>query len=137
MQVSAASLACRSAEHHRKAILLVEDDEAFSQSAAAILRDAGYAVLTAPDFRNALTILEDRQRVDLFLTDIRLPTGTPHGFALARMARVRRPELRVLYITGIRDLPQGEINAACGKILRKPIAPATLVSEIGLALGDR
>lgn len=116
-------------------ILLVEDDEVFAQSAAAILQDAGYAALTAPDYRNALAILESRQPVDLFLTDVRLPAGTPHGFAVARLARNRRRDLKVLYITGVRDLPDSEVSGAFGKILRKPIAPGTLVSEIRLALG--
>jgi len=58
-----------------------------------------------------------------------MPAGI-NGFALARMGRMRRLDLRVLYVTGY-DLPMEE---AIGKILRKPISPEVLVAEAREAL---
>ena len=53
-----------------------------------------------------------------------------HGFALARMARMRRRSLGVIYITGY-DVPTTE---AVGTVLRKPISAEKLVDEVRRAL---
>jgi CheY-like chemotaxis protein len=65
----------------------------------------------------------------LLITDIVMPGGI-NGFALARMARMRRLDLRVLYVTGY-DLPMEE---GIGKVLRKPIELDALVAEAQKAL---
>jgi CheY-like chemotaxis protein len=111
-------------------ILLVDDDEAFCYAAAKALRSGGFDVTLAPDHRRlALQILEGPQPLDLLITDLVMPGGI-NGFALARMARMRRLDLRVLYLTAY-ELPMGE---AVGKILRKPIDLEVLVSEVRLVL---
>jgi CheY-like chemotaxis protein len=115
-------------------ILLVEDDEAGSYAVARVLEAAGYQVVVAPDYRQALEALDSKRRIDLMLTDVRLTAGTPHGFALGRMARMRRPDIRVLYLTGVSDLPESETATALGRILQKPIEPAALLREISRAL---
>lgn len=120
------------AEH--RTILFVEDDETTVYAVSRILETAGYEILLAPDYREALAALESSRPIDLMLTDVRLATGTPHGFALGRMARVRRPDIRIVYITGIADIPENEIATALGPILKKPIEPAILLEEISRAL---
>ena len=110
-------------------ILLVDDDEAFCYAAAKALRNAGFVVSLAPDHRLALQILEGPHPPDLLITDLVMPRGI-HGFALARMARLRCLKLRVLYLTAY-DLPTGE---AIGKVLRKPIDLYALVAEARDAL---
>jgi CheY-like chemotaxis protein len=120
------------AEH--KTILFVEDDETTVYAVSRILEAAGYEVLLAPDYREALAALESSRPIDLMLTDVRLATGTPHGFALGRMARVRRPEIRIVYVTGVAEIPESEIATALGPILTKPIEPAVLLEEISRAL---
>jgi CheY-like chemotaxis protein len=113
-------------------ILLVDDEEAFCYVAAKALRKAGYEVSLAPDHRLALQILESPQPLDLLITDVVMPDRV-NGFALARMARMRRLDLKILYISAY-ELPTGE---AIGKILRKPISPEALVAEAGLALASQ
>jgi DNA-binding response OmpR family regulator len=115
-----------------KTILLVEDDEGYAYAVAKTLTTAGFTVTIAPDYRDALKVLESSDIVHLLLTDIRLP-GV-HGFALGRMARHRRPDLRILYATAFTDLPQHEIDTALGKVLLKPVDPDLLVAEIKSAL---
>ena len=110
-------------------ILLVDDDEAFSYVAAKALRAAGYDVLLAPDHRLALEILDSPRLLDLLITKVVMPKRV-NGFALARMARLRRLDLKILYVSAY-ELPTEE---AIGKILRKPISPEALVVEAGLAL---
>ena len=65
--------------------------------------------------------------MDLLLTDIVMP-GSVNGIALSRMARLRRRDLKVVYLTGY-NVP-GVEEEASGPILRKPIDDAFLVSEI-------
>ena len=108
-------------------ILLVEDDKKFAEALGKILRKAGFAVRVATDFRTALEDLESERPVDLLLTDIVMP-GSVNGIALSRMARLRRRDLKVVYLTGY-NVPGVETEAS-GPILRKPIDDAVLVSEI-------
>jgi CheY-like chemotaxis protein len=110
-------------------VLLVDDDEGFRYAAARALRKAGFEVTSVPDYRGALETLEGNAPLDLLVTDVVMPDRI-NGFALARMARMRRLDLKVLYLTGY-DVPSTE---AIGKVLRKPITPDLLTDEVRLAL---
>ncbi len=112
-------------------ILLVEDDKAFGEVLGQVLRRAAFDVTVANDFRTALEVLESDRPVDLLLTDIVMP-GSVNGIALSRMARLRRRDLKVVYLTGY-NVPGVETEAS-GPILRKPIDDAVLVSELERAL---
>jgi CheY-like chemotaxis protein len=106
-------------------ILLVDDDEAFRYSTSATLRGAGYTVTVAEDYREALSRLESGDQIDLLITDVVMPNRV-NGFALARMARMRRPDLKVIYLTAY-DLPTTE---AVGKVLSKPVTDADLIEAV-------
>src|SRR5215831_11872879 len=80
-------------------ILVVEDDQTFGNTLSRLLRHEGYGVTFAPNFQDALEVLETDQPLDLLLVDIVMPEGV-NGIALARMARLRRRDLKVLYLTG-------------------------------------
>ena len=112
-------------------ILLVDDEEGFRYAATKALRSAGFDVVSVPDYRGALQTLEGKEPLDLLVTDIVMPDRV-NGFALARMARMRRLDLKVLYLTAY-DVPSHE---AIGKILRKPITPDELTAEVRLALAS-
>jgi DNA-binding NtrC family response regulator len=113
-------------------ILVVEDDAASSAAFGATLRGAGYNVSFASDFRLALEILEADRPLDLLLVDIVMPDSV-NGIALSRMARMRRPNLRVLYTTGYR-IPGAE-EEALGPILFKPVEAETLITQVETMLG--
>lgn len=110
-----------------KSILVVDDDEAFRDAMAKLLRAAGYQVCTAPDHRLALEILERNDPIDVLILDVVMPDRV-NGFALARMARLRRPGLKVIYITGF-DIPSAS-NEALGPIIRKPLDNDQLLNEL-------
>jgi CheY-like chemotaxis protein len=113
----------------RGRLLLVDDEAGFLYAAEKALRDAGFEVKAASDYQKALDILAGDEQLDLLLTDVVMPKGI-NGFALARMARMRRLNLKVLYTTAF-DVPAHE---AIGKILHKPISEAALVDEVTHAL---
>jgi CheY-like chemotaxis protein len=107
------------------AILVVEDDDGTRYAMSRALETAGFEVAQAHDYRDALPILEGGGHVDLLLVDLVMP-GV-NGFALARMARMRHLDIKVVYVTGYDDVP---VIEAMGPILRKPVDPETLVATV-------
>jgi CheY-like chemotaxis protein len=75
-------------------IVLVHDDQEFLEPALEALRRAGYDVVAFQDSMAALDALEHPTHIELLITRIRFPEGTPNGAALARMARIKRPPER-------------------------------------------
>jgi len=88
-------------------------------------------VLEADDGRSGLTILESGVHIDLLLTDVGLPGGM-NGRQLADVARQRRPDLKVLFVTGYAE------SAAVGggrmergmQLMTKPFAVAALAAKV-------
>jgi CheY-like chemotaxis protein len=112
-------------------ILVVDDDVVFGEATARVLRATGFEVSLAPDHRLALEDLESTRPIDLLITDIVMPERV-NGVALSRMARMRRPELKIIYFTAY-DIP-GVEDDAVGPVLRKPIDPEQLVAEVSRVL---
>jgi len=114
-----------------KIILVVEDDDDVRANATTMLRELGYGVLEAPDGPSALRVLEDRFDVDLLFTDVGLPGGM-NGRQLADQARLRRPDLRVLFTSGYARnaiVHQGRLDPGV-ELLSKPFTLAQLAAKI-------
>ncbi len=109
-------------------ILVVDDEESMLSVAAAILQRDGYRVITARDSLAAMTALRENPGVALLFTDVKMP-GID-GFMLADMAKVRHPDLKVLYATGFTDEVSTQPGVRHGKILEKPYDPQELRSEV-------
>ena|SRR5882724_317142 len=116
------------------AVLLVDDDADVLSTLGLILERAGHTVVTAGDGIKALDILDAGKPFDLLLTDIVMP-GL-NGFNLSRMARSRRPTMKVLYLTGYHEqaLALRDQGERLGKLLTKPIFPDDLRREVAAAL---
>jgi CheY-like chemotaxis protein len=112
-------------------VRVVDDDEAFRYATVKMLTDAGFETVDAPDYRQALEILDEKKPLDLLLMDIVIP-GV-NGFALTRMARMRHRGLKVVYVSAF-DVPTDE---AIGPVLRKPVDSAVLLAEIRKTLADK
>ena len=80
-------------------VLMVEDDEDVLNSTVVLLRELGYAVLTARNGAEALAQLKGGKRVDILFTDVVLPQGM-NGRMVAVEALALRPALPVLFTTG-------------------------------------
>ena len=80
-------------------VLVVDDERAVRMLILDILQDQGYSVLAAADGDGAMAILRSDVRVDLLVTDVGLPGGM-NGRQIADAARVDRPGLPVLFVTG-------------------------------------
>jgi CheY-like chemotaxis protein len=96
-----------------------------------VLEEAGYRTLAAEDGQSGLRILQSGRRVDFLITDVGLPGGM-NGRQVADAARVARPQLKVLFVTGYAE------NAAVGDgqlehgmaIITKPFEITTLAKKV-------
>ena len=93
-------------------VLVVEDEQAVRDLVVEVLGDLGYRALQAAEGTSALAVLESDQPLDLLITDIGLP-GL-NGRQIAEAARRRRPDLKVLFMTGYAE------NAVIGAGLLQP-----------------
>jgi CheY-like chemotaxis protein len=79
-----------------KHVVVVDDDTSVLSIVERTLSD--YRVSTARDASEALAILSRQWRIDLLITDYLMPVMT--GEELAHHARVLRPGLKILVLTG-------------------------------------
>ncbi|MDM0014579.1 response regulator [Variovorax sp. J22P168] len=80
-------------------VLVVDDESAIRMLIVEAMQELGYATLEAGDGAEALKLLQSDQRIDLLVTDVGLPGGM-NGRQVADAARLARPGLKVLFITG-------------------------------------
>jgi len=83
-----------------RSILIVDDDEGVRENLAELFTVVGYRVVTSASAPEALESLV-RERVDLLLTDYRMPG--PNGVELIEAARRARPGLRAVLMTAFGD----------------------------------
>ncbi len=119
-----------------KAVLIVDDDEAFIASVQSILGSAGYRVLTASDGRQAYA-LASSEHPDLVLLDV-VTKEQSDVFLVLRQLR-ETPGLRntpVILVSSIyTELPSFELMPDEGKVdvdlfLPKPLEPEELLREV-------
>ncbi len=110
-------------------ILLVEDETGLREIATKILTKQGYRVLVAADGDDALMIEASSQfRIDLLLTDVVMPGMS--GPVLAGRIKAKRPDIRVLLMSGYPgDDLTGELRAG-ENFLRKPFTPFVLLEHV-------
>ena len=79
-------------------VLVVDDDEPMREMERRILQKEGYQVMEAADGAAAIALLEDDAPLDLLMADVDMPNLLGHE--MARRIRVKRPDLKVLFVTG-------------------------------------
>ena len=115
----------------RPVILVVEDEPDLRMLLVEMLSDLNYTVLEADAGRSGLNLLESVKRIDLLVTDVGLPGGM-NGRQLADAARQRRPELKVLFVTGF-DASAVVANALMNdgmEVMTKPFAMSAFQSRV-------
>ena len=112
-------------------VLVVEDEPTVRLLVTETLQELGYRALEAHDGPAGLALLQSSARVDLLVTDVGLP-GL-NGRQLADAARLIRPGLRVLFMTGYAHnaaVGQGAALEAGMEIISKPFALDALAARI-------
>jgi PAS domain S-box-containing protein len=117
-------------------VLVIEDEANIRLLIAEVLEQTGYRVIQADEGARGLRLLQSQTRIDLLITDVGLPGGM-NGRQVADAARVTRPDLKVLFITGYAE------NAAVGNghlergmaVMTKPFEIAALANKVREMVG--
>ncbi len=112
-------------------VLVVDDEPTVRMLVTEVLEELGYAAIEAADGAAGLKLLRSDVRIDLLVSDVGLPGGM-NGRQMADAARVHRPDLKILFITGYAE------NAVVGNghldpgmhVMTKPFAMETLATRI-------
>ena len=123
--------------HGTETVLLVEDEQPVREVARRILERYGYTVLVADSPHDALGLCDRHPHgIHLLLTDVVMPQLS--GAQLAQRLIGKRPQLKVLYISGYTDgsiqsqgvLPRGSA------FLQKPFTSELLASKVRSVLDN-
>jgi CheY-like chemotaxis protein len=116
--------------HRGMSILVLEDDDLSRDVARSILRGAGFEVVCARHFQEAIDHVQSDAKMDIALVDVQMPSGTPSGISFVRLAQNRRPSMKIIFMSahvGSQDFvrfAEGEV------LLLKPFAPHQLLEFV-------
>lgn len=119
-----------------KTILLAEDEEDHAILITTILRPTGIHIIYATNGQDALKFCNENDRVDLVLTDLRMPEMD--GFEAVKRIKSIHPELPVIAVTAytlINDKDRAW-DSGCNDYLTKPIRPKELIRMLRKYLSD-
>jgi two-component system cell cycle sensor histidine kinase/response regulator CckA len=115
-------------------VLVVDDEAGIREFVDRTLQLVGHQTIVVASGSSALAVAESEEHFDLLLTDLRMPGMT--GDELARRVRQRRPEVKVLYLTGFSDQLFKEKGAMWEgeAFLDKPVSANALLQAVSLLL---
>jgi signal transduction histidine kinase len=99
-------------------ILVVDDNAELRRVVVRLLSSLGYRVAEAGSGPEALALLDAGEGYDLLYTDVGLPGGM-NGYELASEARIRRPDIKLVFTTGYAKIQPAD-QIGLGPLLRKP-----------------
>lgn len=114
-------------------LLIVDDEPLIRATAASLLGERGYRVSEAAGAAEAIACLCDHPDIALMITDISLADGD--GWSLAERAVALRPDLRVIYTSGVHGSAEMG-QSPLGAFLAKPYSLARLVVAVANALAE-
>jgi len=125
----------REPEEHRskqaETVLVVDDEAIVRMLLTDVLEDLGHTAIEAGDSASGLKVLQSDVRIDLLVTDVGLPGGM-NGRQMADAARLIRPDLKLLFITGYAEnsiFSAGKFPPGMA-VLTKPFAMDTISARI-------
>ena len=137
LPISEASLSPRQSSDYAasptgdETILIVEDERALRVLVVQMLEEHGYQALAAGTAEQAIGLIgDDDIPIDLVLTDLVMPGM--NGRDLAEQARVLRPGIRVLFMSGYADvavLSNGALEPGSA-FLEKPFSASELAHKV-------
>jgi len=124
-------IAAAAVQRRNETILLVEDEDNLRNMARLYLEREGYTVLEAPDGAAAIQLASAHPGpIHLLLTDVIMPGM--NGRELANYISPRRPEMKVLYMSGYTEnaiVHNGTLDAGI-TLLQKPFTLPVLKATV-------
>ncbi|MBI5068178.1 MAG: response regulator transcription factor [Deltaproteobacteria bacterium] len=117
-----------------KRVLVVEDDAALRETVAEILADAGYAVSSAGNGKEALASA-DVERPDVILLDLMMPTMNGWQFRAAQRQRPTLAQVPVIVVSACSDMEGEPSLGDVAALFAKPFDIGELLAGIRLHAG--
>jgi CheY-like chemotaxis protein len=117
-----------------KIAIVAADDGMLRRYFIDVLESAGYEVLPAAEAGNVLDLLESRPDAGFLVMNFQ--SLRIDGFALARQAKERQPDIGVLYISSCSrsEVTRSAVPGSC--YLPEPCAPSVLLNALSLMAND-
>jgi DNA-binding NtrC family response regulator len=115
-------------------VLVAHNEQETRELAVTTLRAAFLEVVGFEDPMAALDAIETDSRVRVLVTRVEFGPGKPHGVALARMVRVKRPGTKVVFVARAEYEPHTE---GLGVFLPMPLNPDILVATVSRLLASQ
>ncbi len=117
-------------------VLVVDDEPQICKSCVKILSKVGYKVDSAHDGVTALQQVENKE-YDCLIVDLKM--GRMGGMEVLRRVKMRRPEVKVIVITGYSSVPSAVEVMKLGAYdyLPKPFTPEELRAVVGQAVAEK
>ena len=121
------------ANYHKYTILIVDDDETLRNALVYDYKKRGFTVFSAENGTKALELVLT-ERIDLVISDIRMPNGD--GIELLRKIRERDPRIPVvMFLTGFAEATEMEcLRNGATKVFTKPFDRKVLAEAVIAAL---
>src|SRR6186713_1323868 len=108
-------------------VLVVDDDPLVLEVVTGMLEEIGCEVIAAGSGSEALNQLMQNERISILITDINMPGMDGHE--LAELAKRRKPELKILQLSGREPRRDGL------PMIRKPFSFEELASTMRRTVG--
>ncbi len=119
------------------AILIVEDEPDIRALVQSFIEDQGHKTLSAATADEALVILTGPEAVDALFVDIILKGNMQAGIEFAKRAVELKPDLKVLYSTGLSVTDDIKALVVPGSIiLEKPYTEDQLLASLAVHFGS-
>jgi PAS domain S-box-containing protein len=112
-------------------VLVIDDEPTVRMLITEVLDQLGYASIEVADGPTGLKVLQSSARIDFLITDVGLPAGL-NGRQVADAARLLRPKLKVLFITGYAEnavIGNGHLDPGM-QVLTKPFTIDALARRV-------
>lgn len=112
-------------------ILIIDDEETLLKNIGDFLTVKGYKVFTSNDGRSGLKFVES-ENPHLLILDLHLKEG-PSGVQVLRLAKMIRPELKVIMFTGFGEEDSAKENCmslGANAFLSKPTSLKSLTETV-------
>ena len=112
-------------------VVIVHDEPEFLLRVATALRHEGFNVAAFADPIDALNDIQAGQPVDVLVTRVTFPEGSPHGVSLALVLRAKYPGLKVVFAARAERIEHTE---GIGELIPHPVDLEKLVAAVARAV---
>jgi len=117
-----------------KRILVVDDSVAIGRLVTAYLARDGHDVTSVTTAMAALAAAETGASFDVYILDVHMQRGDPHGISLAKMLAQRNPRAAIFFMTGDPNLAS-QPELAGRRVFSKPLDFAALRDAVAAGSG--